>query len=539
MSDEQAPQVGEQPEASAAGAPSRQSRLAMLVAVMLAFSVGFGVRSIATRPPEPASDAATAAPEQLWTCGMHPHVIQDHPGTCPICHMTLTPLDMRRKAGARSETGITIDPSVVQNMGVRTTVVTQGAFARTVRASGTVVEAEPNIREVNLLVSGWIRRLYADTQGVYLRKHAPIFDLYSPELNNAIEDAIRLRRSAYTRDAAANPGGTSRSLFAAALRRLELLGLSNAQAQRLAQLDQAPRAVTFTSPIAGILTQKRIVDGDAVRAGDSVMRIVDHTTVWIEAKVFEQHLDGVTIGETVVAELAALPGVKHTGKVVFVDPHVDPATRTAVVRLAVANQDTRLRPGMYATVEITVELADDALLVPSEAVIDTGARKVVFVSLGAGHFEGREVETGASDGAGTLQVLTGLRAGETVVTSGQFLLDAESRTREAVQKFLHEREGVEPEPSVNLNASEPATPQQAAPETKSSRGEAPAKPRPRPTSPRAPSLVEPSATPPDDPSEGRPKPAIYTCPMHPEVVHEGPGACPVCGMDLVPKKQAG
>ena len=464
-----------------------RAAIAIGSALLLAAIAGIGIGALwhERLPSWLGSDDETVrgqqdAPTQLWTCGMHPQVIQEEPGFCPICHMALTPLEVEG-ANRQSDTAITIDPAVVQNMGVKTAIVREGALTRTVRAVGRVMEAEPNVREVNLLVSGWIRRLYADTEGMYVRKHAPLFDLYSPELYAAVEEAIRLRRSA-----------PQSELQAAAVRRLELWGLSGAQAERLSKLSRAPRSVTFTSPIAGVVLDKQVVEGAAVEAGESAMRIVDQSVLWIDAQVFEQHLGAIVIGQDAVAEVAALPAETFVGKVSFVHPHVDPDTRTATVRFEVDNTTMRLRPGMYATVALDVELARETLLVPREAVIDTGVRQVAFVALGGGHFEARDVTIGASDAAGTVQVLDGLVAGERVVTSGQFLLDSESRLRETVQKFLREREG------------------------SGAQVEAPAADASRVT--------------------GTSEPGLYTCPMHPDVQQEGPGQCPICHMDLVPSE---
>jgi len=443
--------------------------------------LGAGAEEDETSTAEPE---APEAPPQLWTCGMHPQVIQDHPGQCPICHMALTPLEVEAPTKAapsgertikywwdpmmnppyisdqpgKSPMGmdlvpvyededeavgastITIDPTVVQNMGVKTAVVTQGPLLRSVRTVGYVEEAEPNVREINLLVSGWIRRLHADIEGMHVEKHDPLFDLYSPELHAAIEELIRLRHSARTSATAAGSTDGRAWLGDAAARRLELWGLTSGQIERLSKLDRAPRSVTFTSPIAGDVTEKNVVEGAAVDAGDAAMRIVDHSTVWIEAKVFEQDLAAVSLGQQVTASVRAWPGESFAGSVVFIHPHVDVDTRTVVVRFTVDNPGLRLRPGMYATVELRATLALAATLVPREALIDTGVRKLAFVAQGDGRFSPREVETGPSDGEGNVQVLAGLSPGEVVVTSGQFLLDSESRLREAVQKFLRERE---------------------------------------------------------------------------------------------------
>jgi len=173
-----------------------------------------------------------------------------------------------------------------------------------------------------------------------------------------------------------------------------------------------------------------------VKAGDLVMRIADHSTMWLELRVFEQDLAHVRLGQAVRARVESLPGEDLDGEVVFVHPHVDPVTRTALVRAVLPNPELVLRQGMYATGAITLEVAPRAIVVPREAVIDTGERQIAFVAQERGHFEPRNVRMGAAGGDGLVQVLSGLAPGERVVTSGQFLLDAESRLREAIQKHL-------------------------------------------------------------------------------------------------------
>lgn len=366
----------------------------------------------------------------LWTCGMHPQVIQDHPGQCPICGMDLVPV---AAASTQPDPAVSrlvaVDPRVAQTMGMRTTIVREGALTRTLRLFGELAVPEPNIHEVNLRVSGWIQRLHADTNGVWIDAHAPLFDLDSPELYAGVEELIVISRSS---------GGVSVSgRREAVVRKLERLGLSAAAIDRLAGRTHAPKSVTITSPAAGIVQDREVVLGAAVEAGTRVLRIVDLRELWLDAQVFEQSLPLVAIGQTATAELVAFPGQPVQGTVVFIDPMIDPRTRTATVRLTVPNPDLRLRPGMFATVRIEAELARTTVLVPREAIIDTGLRKLVFVALTDGHFEPRDVEIGLSGDDGSVQVLSGLQPGEAVVTSGQFLLDAESRTQEALHEFLH------------------------------------------------------------------------------------------------------
>lgn len=479
-------------------------------------------------PDPPAPDPQPASqPGQLWTCGMHPQVIQDRPGDCPICHMQLTPLKLddappnSRQAAAdppaqpttrppdpppagrkikywwdpmmnppyisdqpgvspmgmelipvyedeapAPTSTVTIDPAVVQNMGVRIAHATQQPLRRSIRLVGALQEAQPNIREVNLLVSGWIRRLYANTDGMLLQQGEPLFDLYSPQLNLAIEELIAARRAAAsappTPDTAAARAEAD-ALFQAAAAKLELWGLRGDQVGALAQLDRAPQTVTFTSPITGNLVDQTIVEGAAVQAGMPAMRIVDYTTLWLDARVFEQDLPFVQLGQAVTASFASEPGKTFQGQVIFIHPRVDPDTRTATVRIALPNPTLALRPGMYATVQLETELLPTATTVPREAVIDSGTRQLVFVPLEQGRFEPRTVRVGLTGDDGAVQILEGLEPGEPVVVSGQFLLDSESRLREAIQKFLAQKNHAAP--AAAPPATPPAVPHHHAPAT--------------------------------------------------------------------------
>lgn len=434
----------------------------------------------------PGAEATLAAgPKQLWTCGMHPQVIQDQPGTCPICHMELTPLEVEEGSASTAADGgerkikywwdpmlgpssisdgpgksamgmdlvpvyedevsggpaVTIDPVIVQNMGVRVAPVTRGVVQRTIRAFGSLAEAQPNIHDVNLRVSGWVEKLYANTVGIRLKAGDPLFELYSPEIQIAVNELIVGRRGA----SVASPLGgdlartLNQTLTEATRLKLEQWGLDAEQIEQLAAAERAPRTVTFVAPRDGHLTEKPVVEGAAVTAGDRVLRIVDLSTLWLDAQVYEQDLAFVRVGQVLSATVASMASRTYEGKVIFIQPRLDPLTRSATVRIALPNADLELRPGMFATAQIQAQLAQDALLVPREAVIDTGERQVVFVAAGGGRFEPRKIKAGLTTSDGEVEVLEGLRAGETVVVSGQFLLDAESRMKEAIQKHLSER----------------------------------------------------------------------------------------------------
>ncbi len=442
-----------------------------------------------SREPGAREPTAEPRPGQLWTCGMHPQVIQDRPGKCPICHMELTPVatgeaDPQAQESERkveywwdpmmnppyisdrpgtspmgmdlvpvyadqvaAGSAVRIDPAIVQNMGVRTAPVVEASLTRHIRAVGTLEEPEPGRHEVNLRVGGWIERLQADVEGMRVEEGDPLFELYSPELQVAVEELIAARKAGERLAAADDPRARegAGTILDSAARRLELYGVDRARIEELAALDRAPRTILFTSPASGYLVEKHVFTGSAVMAGDTVLRIADTSRMWLDVQVFESDLPYVAVDMPAVASMDGRPGETLDARVIQVLPRIDPVTRTARVRLELSNPDLVLRQGMYATARLRVEVAERALVVPREAIIDTGTRQLAFVSRELGHFEPRRVVLGAEGDEGLVQVLSGLAPGEQVVTSGQFLLDAESRMREAIQKFLERQSAAAPE----------------------------------------------------------------------------------------------
>jgi len=407
-------------------------KIPVVVGIALAaLAIGWwlGARSGPRAPDSGSAATATGAQASLWTCGMHPQVIQEAPGICPICHMDLTPLDSDSEAR-----GVKLDPVVVQNMGLRIAPVEKRALARSVRAYGTATEPEPLHRDVTLRVGGTVVALHAATDGMPVREGDPLFDLFSPELSAAVEELIGARRAA----AAGPPNDMVRALHDAARRKLELLGLARSSIDDLERMERAPEAIPFLAPASGHVTERRVYVGATIAPGDVILRIASNARMWLDARVFERDLPGIRVGIAGRARFDAVPGRVFDGTVAFVHPHLDPGTRTALVRLEIENADGPVREGMYASVdfELGTPASDDALVVPREAVIDTGLRRVAFVALGEGRFEPRDVELGVRGDGGLVQILAGLASGEMVVVSGQFLLDAESRIREAVRRHL-------------------------------------------------------------------------------------------------------
>jgi RND family efflux transporter MFP subunit len=391
-----------------------------------------------------ASSASAAAHEQLWHCGMHPWVIRDHPGDCPICRMKLTPMSAD-SGGAHEENNggdrVTIDPVVVQNMGVVTAEVTRGPLTKTVRTVGLIKSPEPGLHDVTLKVGGWIDKLYADQEGVMIVEGEPLLELYSQDLQVAEEELISAVKAEKALPADASPivRQEAHNLVESAKRKLRLWDVADADIEAIAKATKPPRDVPFRAPASGHLVEKTVVQGSAVQPGMKLMRIEDHSKMWLDAQVYEDQFAMVKTGQVVEATLDAVPGKTFKGKITFLHPHLDHATRTITARVTLDNPDFDLRPGMYAIANIITEPLADAIQVPREAVIDTGARQIAFVDAGKGHFDARDVRMGVAGDDGRVQILDGLAAGERVVVSGQFLIDVESRTTEAIQKLRGEK----------------------------------------------------------------------------------------------------
>jgi RND family efflux transporter MFP subunit len=424
---------------------------------------------------------STAALKQFWTCGMHPQVIQDHPGICPICHMKLTPLNMGGDNGTsgsgkktiaywwdpmlgpssisnhpgKSAMGmdmvpvyedqmsagpsVRIDPAVVQNMGVVTVPVVRGPLMVTVRAVGMLEVPEPGLHDIALKVGGYIQKLYANTDGMSVAKGEVLFDLYSPDLQLAEQELITARQNLQSLDPNASEAvrKDAQDFLESSKEKLRLWDVAENDIDAIAAAAQAPKTVPFRSPANGHVVDKMVVDGSAVQAGMKVMRIEDHSMLWLDAQVYENQISMVKIGQKVNATVDGAEGKTFTGKVMFIYPHLDHMSRTEIVRTMLENGQHDLSPGMFATAEIITQPMADAILVPRAAVIDTGTQQIVFVMdpTSAGHFQPRKVKMGLAGDNDQVQIVDGLAPDDQVVISGQFLMDVESRTTEAIEKL--------------------------------------------------------------------------------------------------------
>jgi Cu(I)/Ag(I) efflux system membrane fusion protein len=300
------------------------------------------------------------------------------------------------------------------------------------------VEVDPTrVRTMNIKVEGYVERLFVDFVGLQVRRGQPLFSLYSPSMLAAENEYVL---AIQTRDALARagaPDADGASLVQASRRKLELWDVPAAEIERLETTRTPSRALTFLSPISGVVTAKNVVQGSSVNAGDTPFEITDLGEVWVMADAYESDLSSVRVGMPAALELKAYPDRTFRGMVAFIDPLLDPATRTAKVHMHFPNPRLELKPAMFG--DVVLEGRDrTGLRVPADAVIRTGTRDVVFLALGDGRFAPREVRLGARNGS-EVEVRSGLAAGQQVVTRANFLVDSESQLRASLAAMTESR----------------------------------------------------------------------------------------------------
>jgi RND family efflux transporter MFP subunit len=379
----------------------------------------------------------------LWTCPMHPEILESEPGSCPICGMDLVPMTSdddgsRQPDEAKAGQGATvrIDPGVVQNMNVTTEQVERRDITRRIRTVGSLDYDEDRMVTVTTKYAGYVEAVYVNYLGQPVRKGEPLFEIYSPELVQTQQELLSaVRYAGRLTDARPDTEARAQLLVTAARQRLEFWDISEDQIQGLIDRGEIVRTLEVTAPSSGVVMKRMHgLEGMRIQPGMEVIHIAGLDSLWLTVEAYEHQLPWIREGSTATVTFTYLPGETFTGRVRYVEPEVSEATRTVQLTLEVPNPKRRLRVGMYATVVFEPVAVRDALTVPSQAVLRTGERNVVVVSLGDGRFAPRDVTLGR-EGDGYLQVLDGLEEGDTIVTSSQFLIDSESNLREAVRKM--------------------------------------------------------------------------------------------------------
>ena len=455
----------------------------VLVALAAAGLAGLGAYWIghASGERRAAGTATTPAENKArYQCPMHPSIVQDHPGQCPICGMELlavsigqapvsgtdrgkllyyrSPMDPKIKSptprkdemgmdyvpvyendlsGARSSVEglatVVIDPARQQLIGLRTAEVTAGPVGGAWRTTGRVAMDETRVRHVNVKVPGFVEHVHVDFVGKAVRQGDPLFSIYSPELLAAQEEYLLALRTRGALPARGTLGHDGEDLVKSARKKHALWDIPDSELERVERTGEARKNLTFYSPASGVVTKKDVVQGMKLDAGAMPYEIVDLSTVWVLADVYESELQFVRDGMPASLTLKAFPNREFKGKVLFIDPVLDPQTRTVKVRLAFANPKGELRPEMFGEV-VLHGTPREGLRIPQDAIIDSGTEKIVFVALGDGKFQPRRVQPGDASG-NAVEILAGLNLGDQVVTRANFLIDSESRLRASLAEL--------------------------------------------------------------------------------------------------------
>lgn len=391
----------------------------------------------ATTPAAPQPKERTVL---YWYDPMHPAYKSDKPGIAPDCGMQLVP-----KYAEEAEAMKDMPPGTVmissakqQLIGVRTATVQREQVLRTIRTVGKVTYDETQVSHIHTKVMGYIEEVFVDFTGKSVKKGDPLFTIYSPQLVSTQQEyLIALRGQKYLKDAPYTEVTTGAdSLVRAARERLRLWDISDAQIQTLEKQGTPQRALTIYSPVDGIVTERAAYHhGRYVNPEMDLYTIVNLSTAWVLADVYEYEVPYVRVGQPARMELSYFPEKNYAGRVTFIYPTLDPQTRTVKVRLEFPNPDLELKPDMFADVELQIDYGTH-VVVPQEAVLDAGTKQVVFIAHEDGYFEPREIKIGARV-EDRIIVLDGLRPGETIVTSGNFLIDSESRLKSALGAMKH------------------------------------------------------------------------------------------------------
>jgi Cu(I)/Ag(I) efflux system membrane fusion protein len=370
----------------------------------------------------------------VYTCPMHPSIVSDKPGSCPICGMALVkraPVDHSSHADP-SLTAVSLSPEQRVTGNVKTMQVSLDTHTGEIITTGRVTFDERRLAQVTAYTAGRIERMFVNFTGDSVRRGAPVATIYSPDLYAtqqeyllALQNRERMRRAGFT-----GARSASEDLVDSTRRRLMLFGMTSGQVSQLAKTGKPIFATNVISTVSGVVTKKLAVEQQYVAQGQPLLEIADLSQVWVEADIYEQQLPDVSVGQSVEITSPANPGRTFQGKVSFIVPVLAGATRTARVRIEIPNPGLLLKPDMYVQVRMIGKPAAPHIMVPASAVIDRGQRQFVWVETQPGTYEPREVHTAGRHG-GDIVISGGISEGDTVVVEGGFLLDSEAQLRGA------------------------------------------------------------------------------------------------------------
>lgn len=399
----------------------------ILVVVIVAIGGWFVAEQYNAMPveKETAIEHAKKHLDPKYVCPMHPQIVRDEPGSCPICGMDLVPV---KQDGAENNGDdvmgpeVRISPAVVNNMGVRTAIVERGQLWRRIETVAYVDYDESKVSHVHLRTDGWIEQLAVRSEGERIKRGDRLFNVYSPTLVNAMEEYMQALSS------------NNRRLQDASRERLLSLGITSNQIASLEKNRKVPQTVSIYAQTDGVVSKLNVREGMFVRPDTEILRLADLSTVWILADVFEHQVEWVSLNQSADVTLSYMPGRVWEGKVEYIYPSLDPVTRTLKVRLRFDNPDEVLKPNMYAHVSIYGGAKKNILTMPREALIRTGQEQKVILDLGEGRFAPKKITAGTESGD-WVEIVDGLEEGEKVVVSGQFLIDSEASLKASLMRM--------------------------------------------------------------------------------------------------------
>jgi len=419
----------------------------LLIALVLTFITLLATHHLPL--PGHANSAATKGSQKLdphrvlnWYDPMHPSYTADKPGIAPDCGMELVPKYADEATENKTVAGtVTLSDDKQAMAGVRTSVVTRQSVQRMVHTSAVIVPDESRIAHVHVKFNGVVEQVFANTTGTYVHKGQPLFTVYSADLLAAEEEYLLAKRSQATlsRSSVQQIASSAQSLLEAARERLSRWDISEEQIRQIDQTGRPIHALTITSPVNGYITDRKAITQSAVTTDTELYTISDLSSVWALVDIFENELPYVHVGQRVTLSFSYEQGKSYSGAIMMLYPGVDTQTRTVKARVSLSNPNTHLKPQMYAGATIHVDYGNH-IAIPRDAVLDSGNQQQVFVVQDGGTFVPRAVTLGPTFDD-LVVVLDGLKDGETIVTSGNFLLDSESRMK---SPNTNSKQGVKP-----------------------------------------------------------------------------------------------
>jgi Cu(I)/Ag(I) efflux system membrane fusion protein len=426
----------------------------------------------------------TAAAKTLYTCSMHPFIIKDKPGTCPICGMELIKkVDTAPPGGAPTAEQarqadmlghVSLSPTQRVMANVATVEAKKSSFTKEINAVGIVQFDQSRQAKVTAWIAGRIDRLNVSTVGAFVSKERPVAEVYSPDLLSTQQEYLLAIKS---RDQLKNSpipsiAGSGEGLVSSARQRLMLFGVKESQIAELERAGKPNIRLPIYTPLSGVVIEKMVQQGQYVNTGDVLFNIADLSRVWVEVEVYENEFPNIHLGQQVEIRSQSFPGRPFSGRIAYIYPFLDPKTRTVKARVEMANPGMKLKPDMFVNAIIKVPLGS-AIVVPVTAVMDTGKRQVVWVESSPGMFEPRDVQVGQQSDD-KMQILSGLKPGDKVAVSGAYLIDSESQLKGGSGQDHSQHTGAKPEvkgegvaPAGHEGHGAPATPARPAPAKKS------------------------------------------------------------------------